>query len=131
MIMIICLFSRQSARYGLELGHAKNPAVLAGAVIFAAAHLLALPNKPTIRQICAVSQLREGQVASCYHGLRPHVSRLIPAATQQRILTLHDAVPPSPSSSPVTNGQPLPQASQPSAASTKRVVNDISELLPM
>jgi transcription initiation factor TFIIB len=67
----------QASRFGLTGG--KSPNVIAAAAVFTIAHLLDLPNKPTLEAVAEVSQIRLPSLKQAYQSLRQPIDRLLPS----------------------------------------------------
>ena len=69
--------SLQASRFGLT--GSKSPNVVAAASIYMVAHLLNLPNKPTLDAVAEVSQVKVAALKQAYLAIRQPADRLLPA----------------------------------------------------
>ena len=81
----------QASRYGITGG--RSPGIVAAAAIFAVAHLLDLPNKPTLDAVADVAQVRIQALKQTYQAIRQPIDRLLPAHFQIKLRGGADSLP--------------------------------------
>lgn len=69
--------SVQANRFGLSSG--RSPNLIAAASIFLVAHLINLPNKPTLEAVADVAQVKLSGLRSAYSAIRQPIERILPS----------------------------------------------------
>lgn len=83
--------AKQASRYGIT--GSRNPGVVAAATIFLVAHLLDLPNKPSMEAVSDVAQVKPAAVRQVYMTIRAPIDRLLPPNFKAVLVGGIDALP--------------------------------------
>jgi transcription initiation factor TFIIB len=83
--------TNQANRYGIT--GSRNPGATAGVAILIAAHLLNLPNRPSIDDIARVTDIKATLIKQTYTAMRQPIDRLLPADTRNSFLEAIQTLP--------------------------------------